>query len=217
MSTSDQPTEEELRAAYEAELKKIRVEQILLDQVVSLINLGMRRTGLSPGTEDERDLAQVRLSVEAVRALLPLIEQTAPAQAAPIRDALSQLQMAFVRLGGAAGPGPGPEEAGGGEGPGGGYGPGGGGTWGGTGTRRRGPGRPGRRRRSGAPGSARARGREARRAGARAAQRPPLDPRPVGRRHGVCPALEPFRLDVPPPSSLDSRRLMPGSSHCLSA
>ena len=58
MSTSDQPTEEELRAAYEAELKKIRVEQILLDQVVSLINLGMRRTGLSPGTEDERDLAQ---------------------------------------------------------------------------------------------------------------------------------------------------------------
>ena len=49
MSTSDQPTEEELRAAYEAEIKKIRVEQILLDQVVSLINLGMRRTGLSPG------------------------------------------------------------------------------------------------------------------------------------------------------------------------
>jgi hypothetical protein len=124
MSTSDQPTEEELRAAYEAELKKIRVEQILLDQVVSLINLGMRRTGLSPGTEDERDLAQVRLSIEAVRTLLPLIEQTAPPQAAPIRDALSQLQMAFVRLGGAAGPGP--EGAGGGEGPGGEEVPGGG-------------------------------------------------------------------------------------------
>ena len=125
MSTSDQPTEEELRAAYEAEIKKIRVEQILLDQVVSLINLGMRRTGLSPGTEDERDLGQVRLSIEAVRALLPLIEQTAPPQAAPIRDALSQLQMAFVRLGGAGGPAAGPGSEGGGEGPGG--GPGGGG------------------------------------------------------------------------------------------
>ena len=36
-----------------------------------------------------------------MRALLPLIEQVAPEQAAPIRDALSQLQMAFVRLGGA--------------------------------------------------------------------------------------------------------------------
>ena len=103
MSTGDQPTEEELRAAYEAEIKKIRVEQILLDQVVSLVNLGMRRTGLSPGTEDERDLSQVRLSIEAVRALLPVIEQAAPPQAAPIRDALSQLQMAFVRLGGSVG------------------------------------------------------------------------------------------------------------------
>jgi hypothetical protein len=110
MSTSDQPSEEELRAAYEAELKRIRVEQILLDQVVSLINLGMRRTGLSPGTEDERDLAQVRLSIEAVRALLPIIEQAAPPQAAPIRDALSQLQMAFVRLGGAGQPGAAPDE-----------------------------------------------------------------------------------------------------------
>ncbi|HXD66826.1 MAG TPA: hypothetical protein VNV17_19535, partial [Solirubrobacteraceae bacterium] len=115
MSTSDQPTEEELRAAYEAELKKIRVEQILLDQVVSLINLGMRRTGLSPGTEDERDLAQVRLSIEAVRTLLPLIEQTAPPQAGQIREALSQLQMAFVRLGGAGGPVAGPGSEGGGQ------------------------------------------------------------------------------------------------------
>ncbi len=103
MSTSDQPSEEELRAAYEAEIKKIRIEQILLEQVVSIINLGMRRTGLAPGTEDERDIDQVRMAIEAVRALLPLIEQSAPAQAGQIRDALSQLQMAFVRLGGAAG------------------------------------------------------------------------------------------------------------------
>jgi hypothetical protein len=127
MSTSDQPTEEELRAAYEAEIKRIRIEQILLDQVVSLINLGMRRTGLSPGTEDERDLSQVRLAIEAVRALLPLIEQAAPPQAAPIRDAISQLQLAFVRLGGTSGPGAAPagEGVGGPGGPGGHGGPGG--------------------------------------------------------------------------------------------
>jgi hypothetical protein len=141
MSTSDQPSEDELRAAYEAEIKKIRVEQILLDQVVSLINLGMRRTGLSPGTEDERDLDQVRLSIDAVRALLPLIDQTAAPQAAPIRDALSQLQLAYVRLGGAApsgageaGPGPSGSPAG----PGSGEGPGDGGAGGPAG----GPGGP---------------------------------------------------------------------------
>lgn len=104
MSATGQPSEEELRAAYEAEIKKIRVEQILLEQVVSIINLGMRRTGLTPGTEDERDVVQVRVAIEAVRALLPLLERTAPTQAGQIRDALSQLQLAFVRLGGAAGP-----------------------------------------------------------------------------------------------------------------
>ena len=114
MSTGDQPSEEELRAAYEAELKKIRVEQILLEQVVTLINLGMRRTGMVPGTEDERDPGEVRLAIEAVRALLPLIDQSAAAQAGAVRDALSQLQMAYVRIGGGPQPGAPP---GGGEAP----------------------------------------------------------------------------------------------------
>jgi len=103
MSTSEpQPTEEELRAAYEAELKRLRVEQIVLEGIVSLVNLGMRRTGLAPGTEDERDPEQVRLAIEGVRAHLPLIESIAPQQASQIRDALSQMQMAYVRIGGTA-------------------------------------------------------------------------------------------------------------------
>ena len=100
MSATDQPSEEELRAAYEAELKQIRVEQILLEQVVTLVNLGMRKTGMAPGTEDERDPDQVRIAIEGVRALTPLLEQAAPEQVQPIRDALSQLQLAYVRLGG---------------------------------------------------------------------------------------------------------------------
>jgi hypothetical protein len=101
MNTGEAPTEEELRAAYEAEIKKIRVEQVLLEHVVSLVNLGMRRTGLAPGTEDERDIEQVRLSIDSIRALLPVIERAAPQQVKPIRDALSQLQLAFVKIGGA--------------------------------------------------------------------------------------------------------------------
>lgn len=95
-----EPTEEELRAAYEAQVKQLRVEHVVLENVVTLANLGMRRTGLAPGTEDERDPAQVRLAIESIRALLPMLEQTAPQQVAAIRDALSQLQLAFVRIGG---------------------------------------------------------------------------------------------------------------------
>jgi hypothetical protein len=54
------PTEEELQAAYEAELKRIHVDDVLVQTVVSLLNLGGRRAGLSAGSEDERDLEQVR-------------------------------------------------------------------------------------------------------------------------------------------------------------
>jgi hypothetical protein len=94
-----QPSEEELRAAYEAELKRLRVEHVLLDNVAALVNLGMRRTGLVPGAEEERDPAQVRLAIEAVRAMLPVLEQAAPDQIGAIRDAVSQLQIAYVRIG----------------------------------------------------------------------------------------------------------------------
>src|SRR2546421_6510889 len=114
-TTENQPSEEELRAGYEEEVKKIRVEHLLIEQVVSLVNLGMRRTGLAPGTESERDPEQVRLAIEGIRAVMPLVEQAAPQHAAPIRDALSQLQLAFVRIGGqqAGGEQPGGERPGG--------------------------------------------------------------------------------------------------------
>jgi hypothetical protein len=95
-----QPSEEELRAAYEAELKRLRVEDVLLDNVAALVNLAMRRTGLVPGTEEERDPNQVRLAIETVRAMLPVLEQAAPEQIGAIRDAVSQLQIAFVKIGG---------------------------------------------------------------------------------------------------------------------
>jgi hypothetical protein len=123
------PSEQELREAYEQQIKQVRVEQILIEEVVTIINLGMRRTGLAPGTEDERDPDQVRVAVESVRALLPILEQIAPEHLGQIRDALSQLQMAYVRLGGQPSGG----GASGGAAEGGGMGEGGGAEGGGTG------------------------------------------------------------------------------------
>jgi hypothetical protein len=98
--SGQQPTEEELRAAYEAEMRNLRIEHLLLENVVAMVSLGMRRTGLSPGTEGERDPEQVRVAIESIRALMPLLEQNMPEQVAQIRSALSQLQLAFVKIGG---------------------------------------------------------------------------------------------------------------------
>ena len=98
MSTPpQQPSEEELRAAYEAEIKKVRVQDLVIQSLVSMINLGGRKGGLAPGTEDERDLEQLRVAIEAARALLPLVEGELSGDADQIRQALSQLQMAYAQ------------------------------------------------------------------------------------------------------------------------
>jgi hypothetical protein len=91
------PTEEEMRAAYEAEIKRLRVDDLLMQTVVSLVNLGARKAGLIPGAEDERDLEQLRQAIEGTRALLPLVEPVLGPDAKSVRDALSQLQLAFAR------------------------------------------------------------------------------------------------------------------------
>jgi hypothetical protein len=85
-----QPSEEELRAALEEQMRRITVQDVLLQTVVTLINLSGRRLTV----EDEKDLEQARLGIEAVRALLPLCPED---QVEPVREALSQLQMIFAR------------------------------------------------------------------------------------------------------------------------
>jgi hypothetical protein len=92
-----QPSEEELRAAYEAELSRITSADMILQTAVSLLNLGGRRLGLAPGAEGERDLEQVRDAVDGVSALLAILERSAPQEMRPLRDALAQLQMAYAR------------------------------------------------------------------------------------------------------------------------
>jgi len=100
-------SEEQLRAAYEAELARIRVEDILIQTVVSLLNLAARRAGLTGGDE-EPDFEQVRQAIDGTQALLPLVEPMLGPDAKQVRDALSQLQLAYARSGAAPPPGTGP-------------------------------------------------------------------------------------------------------------
>ncbi len=51
MSAEGAPTEEELRAAYEAELSRITTTDMIAQTAVSLLNLGARRLAPPPGGE----------------------------------------------------------------------------------------------------------------------------------------------------------------------
>ncbi len=55
--------EAELRRRIEEGLREVRMQDVLLESVVTFINLTARRIG----KEDERDLEQARIGIEAVR------------------------------------------------------------------------------------------------------------------------------------------------------
>ena len=107
---SGELSEEELRAAYEAELNRITSAEVMLQAAVSLLNLGGRRLGLAPGGEGGvKDLDQVRDAIDGVRALLGVLERSSPRELGPLRDALSRLQLAYAREAQAAAAQPGRE------------------------------------------------------------------------------------------------------------
>jgi hypothetical protein len=93
-----------MRAAYEAELSRITSADMMLQAAVSLLNIGSYRlAGPPPAGEgasqatSERDLEQVRDAIDGVKALLEILERRIPGELAPLRNALSQLQMAYAR------------------------------------------------------------------------------------------------------------------------
>jgi hypothetical protein len=64
------------------------VKHVLLSTAISLVNLaGIRLT-------DKKDLAQAKEAIDAARAVLPLCPEE---EVGPIQDALSQVQMLYVR------------------------------------------------------------------------------------------------------------------------
>jgi hypothetical protein len=95
-----QPSEEEIRR-LEEEMRKVRVEDVLLQSVASMINLSARRIA----KEDERDLGQAKVGIDAVRAVVDLLE---PGPAAQVREALAELQLLYAKHAG-EGSGPGGE------------------------------------------------------------------------------------------------------------
>lgn len=84
------PLTDEERAMLEAQMKEIRVEDLLTQTVASVLNLSARRIV----KEDEVDLDQARIGIEAVRAIVALL----PAEVGQaIADPLSQVQLLYAQ------------------------------------------------------------------------------------------------------------------------
>jgi hypothetical protein len=96
----EQPSEEELRAQLEEEIRKVRVEDVVLQSAVSILNLSARRIA----KDDERDLQQAKVGIDAARSLVELVKPEAQAQ---LRQAISELQVLYAKHAGEEG---GPEQ-----------------------------------------------------------------------------------------------------------
>ncbi|HET9119382.1 MAG TPA: hypothetical protein VFN72_02515 [Solirubrobacterales bacterium] len=84
------PSEEELRAQLEEEIRKVRVEDVVLQSAVSILNLSARRIAM----DEERDLDQAKVGIDAARALVDLVNPEAQPQ---LRQAISELQLLYAK------------------------------------------------------------------------------------------------------------------------
>ncbi len=74
----------------EEEIRKVRVEDVVLQSVVSILNLAARRIA----KDDERDLGQAKVGIDAARALVDLVKPEAQPQ---LRQAISELQVLYAK------------------------------------------------------------------------------------------------------------------------
>ena len=96
-------SEDEPRLAEQLaeELAKLRVEDVLIGALIQVSSIGYRRLGLTDETKEERDLEQVRLAIETMRALTPVLQNIVPDEL--IRDfdqSVANLQLAYAKAAG---------------------------------------------------------------------------------------------------------------------
>jgi hypothetical protein len=89
-------SEEQLREQLEQQVRELRIEDLILQSALSILNLSARRIA----KEDERDLEQARIGIEAAGALADHVPEEARPQ---LRQAVSELQLLWAKHAGGGG------------------------------------------------------------------------------------------------------------------
>jgi predicted nucleic acid-binding protein len=89
---SGTPSDEQLVQQLEEELKKLKVSDLLVQTLYTVSSLGYRRL-----SEEDRDLDQARLAIEALRALLPVLEGSVSDELVrDFKQVTANLQLAYA-------------------------------------------------------------------------------------------------------------------------
>lgn len=92
MTENRPPSDDELLKQLEEELKTLKVSDVLVQTLYTVSSLGYRRL-----SEPDRDLQQARLAIEALRALLPVLEGSAGEELVrDFKQVTANLQLAYA-------------------------------------------------------------------------------------------------------------------------
>ena len=96
MAEEAQPSDEEFARRLEEELKRIKISDLLVQTIYTVSSLGYRRMG-----EDDRDLDQARLAIDAMKALVPVLEGALPEEMiTDLNQATANMQLAYAKAAG---------------------------------------------------------------------------------------------------------------------
>lgn len=85
-------TQEDLTEQIEAELERLTVADVLLHTVTTVASLAYRQLG-----SEEGDLAQVRLAIDSLTAVVPRLEHEVPDELLrDFRQVIANLQLAYA-------------------------------------------------------------------------------------------------------------------------
>lgn len=93
-----EPTEEEIARALAEEMRKLKIEDVLIQTLITISSIGYRRLGLTPDTKDDRDLPQAQLAIDTMRVLTPVLEKVIPAELLrEFNQSIASLQLAYAK------------------------------------------------------------------------------------------------------------------------
>jgi hypothetical protein len=89
--------QEALARELAEELRKLRVEDVVVGTLVQVSSIGYRRLGLTEDSSDERDLGQTALAIETMQALVPVLGDFLPEElVSGFEDQIANLQLAYA-------------------------------------------------------------------------------------------------------------------------
>jgi len=92
VTESGQPSDDELLQQLEQELQTLKVSEVLVQTLYTVSSLGYRRL-----SEQDRDLEQARLAIEALRVLVPVLEGSASEELVrDFKQVTANLQLAYA-------------------------------------------------------------------------------------------------------------------------